>query len=94
MSRSKPNILLSANNEKTRKIEEILEAEFIYAIYYKDGPINIKIRSEFVDHSQPKYRKTSFPNRAHAVNLANRLNKKYNTTEFYVVKLQNGEIVK
>lgn len=93
MSRPKPNVLLSINNEKTKKIEEVLEAECIYAVYYKNKPINIKIKSEFVDHSQAKYRKTSFPSEAHAVNLAKKLNEKYNTDEFYVVKLQDGNII-
>lgn len=93
MTRPKPKVLLSVSNEKTNKVEEVLEADCVYAVFYKGKPINLRIKSEFVDHSQSKYRKSSFQNEGHALHLAKKLNKKYDTNEFYVVKLQNGEIL-
>jgi hypothetical protein len=93
MSRPKPKILLSKEDSKTNRIEEIIEVSAIYAVFYDNCPINIKWSSEYVDDVQPKYRKTSFPSEAHAHNLADRLNKKFNTDKFTVVKLSNGEIV-
>lgn len=93
MSRPKPKILLSKEDSKTNRIEEIIEVSAIYAVFYDNFPINIKWSSEYVDDVQPKYRKTSFPSEAHAHNLADRLNKKFNTDKFTVVKLFNGEIV-
>lgn len=93
MTRPQPKILLSKQNEKTKKIEEVIEAEYIYAVFYEGKPINLKIKSEFVDHSQSKYRKSSFPNKGHAINLAKKLNEKYDTNKFYVVMLKNGNVI-
>jgi hypothetical protein len=44
-----------------------------------------------VDSPGAKYKKTSFSNSGHAFNLAERLNKKFNTKDFTVVKLVSGE---
>lgn len=93
MSRPKPNILLSSEDTKTSRIEEIIKVSAIYAVFYDNSPINIKWSSEYVDDVQPKYRKTSFPSEAHAHNLADRLNKKFNTDKFKVVMLSDGEII-
>ena len=93
MSRPKPKILLSKEDDKTNRIEEIIEVSAIYAVFYDNSPINIKWSSEYVDDVQPKYRKTAFPSEAHAHNLADRLNKKFNTDKFKVFKLSNGEII-
>jgi hypothetical protein len=90
MSRPKPKIILSKKENNSFKIEEILEADGVYAVFYKGCPISIKWGSEYVDDMQPKYRKTFFPSAAHAHNLADRLNKKFQTTDFVVYKLENG----
>lgn len=94
MSRPKPTVLLSKKDDKTYKVEEILEAAGVFAIFYKGSPINIKWGSEFVDDSQPKYRKTFFPSEAHAQNLAKRLNEKFETSDFVVYKLDSGTPLK
>ena len=39
----------------------------------------------------PKYKKVSFSNFGHAIRLAAKLNKVFNTTEFAVYKLSSGE---
>ena len=41
----------------------------------------------------PKYKKVSFSNPGHAINLAKKLNDLFNCTEFTVVKLSSGETV-
>lgn len=92
MSRPKPKILLS-KTDTNNKTEEILEAYSIYAVFYDGSPINIKWSSEYVDHIQPKYRKTVFPSEAHAHNLVDRLNSKFDTDKFKVVKLIYGETI-
>ena len=42
MSRPKPNVLLEHINNKTYKSEQVLEAEAIWAVFYKDKPFNLK----------------------------------------------------
>lgn len=93
MSRPKPIVLLSHEDTKTNRIEEIIKVDAIYAVFYDGTPINIKWSSEYVDDIQPKYRKSSFPSESHAHNLADRLNNKFNTDKFNVVRLDNGETV-
>ena len=42
MSRPKPKILLENVNKKTYKAEQVLEAEAIWAVFYKNEPFNLK----------------------------------------------------
>jgi hypothetical protein len=91
MSRPKPNILLEITNKKTYKTEQVLEADAIWAVFYKDKPINLKTSSLVVQQLGPKYKKVSFSNSGHAINLAEKLNKVFNTKEFAVFKLVTGE---
>lgn len=91
MSRPKPNILLEITNKKTYKTEQVLEADAIWAVFYKDKPVNLKNTSIIGQYAGPKYRKVSFSNSGHAINLAEKLNKLFNCTEFEVYKLTRGE---
>ncbi len=91
MSRPKPIILLSHTNSTTYKSEQILEAEFVYAVYYKEKPFNMRSMSSLIDYPGPKYKKSVFLNSGHAFNLAERLNKMFRTTDFEVFKLNKGE---
>lgn len=90
MSRPKPKILLDLTNKKTYKTEQILEAEAIWAVFYQDNPINLKITSLVGNQLGPKYKKVSFSNSGHAINLANKLNKMFNVKDFSVYKLTTG----
>lgn len=90
MSRPKPKILLEITNKKTYKTEQVLEAEAIWAVFYKDKPINLKTTSIIVQHIGPKYKKISFSNSGHAFNLAEKLNKLFNCKDFSVYKLTQG----
>lgn len=94
MSRPKPNVILESTNKKTYKIEQILEAEAIWAVFYKNAPFNLKSSSLISNYPGPKYKKTSFSNRGHAINLAKKLNNLFKCEEFTVVKLTQGEIVR
>lgn len=91
MSRPKPTVLLEMTNKKTYKTEQVLEAEAIWAVFYKDKPVNLKTTSMLAHHLGPKYKKVSFSNSGHAINLAEKLNKLFNCTDFSVYKLTNGE---
>jgi hypothetical protein len=94
MSRPKPRILLEYISKKTYKAEQILEAEAIWAVFYKNEPFNLKSFNSLTSYPGPKYKKVSFSNPGHAHNLAKKLNLTFGTTDFQVVKLTSGTIVK
>jgi hypothetical protein len=91
VSRPKPTVLLEITNKKTYKTEQVLEADAIWAVFYKDRPINLKVTSIVAQQLGPKYKKVSFSNSGHAVNLVQKLNKIFNTQDFSVFKLTTGE---
>jgi len=93
MSRPKPTILLEAVNKNTYKAEQILSAEAIYSVFYQGKPINLRTLNVLVSYPGPKYKKVSFSNPGHAFNLAERLNKIFDTTDFKVIMLTEGKEV-
>ena len=93
MSRPKPTVILENTNKKTFKVEQVLDAEAIWAVFYQDKPINLKTSSMIAHHVGPKYKKVSFSNAGHAHNLAAKMNKLFNTQDFSVYKLTTGERV-
>ena len=92
MARPKPNIILESV-DKSYNSEQILEAGAIFAVYHENKPINLRTLNTLVNYPGPKYKKVSFSNSGHAFNLADRLNDKFNTDQFTVVKLLNGETI-
>ena len=93
MSRPKPKILLEFANKETYKVEQILESEAIWAVFYQNKPFNLKSGSMVASYPGPKYKKVSFSNPGHAYNLAKKLNRMFKSEEFTVVKLTEGEKV-
>lgn len=93
MSRPKPKVLLEVTNKKTYKTDQVLEADAIWAVFYKDQPVNLKTTSIVAQQIGPKYKKVSFSNSGHAFNLAEKLNKLFGSTDFSVYKLTTGERV-
>lgn len=93
MSRPKPDILMEFVDSKTYKSEQILHAEAIWAVFYKDQPFNLKSQNKLTNYPGPKYKKTSFSNPGHAFNLAEKLNSMFNSDEFTVYKLSDGDQV-
>jgi hypothetical protein len=93
MSRPKPKIILEYTDKKTYKSDQILEAEAIWAVFYKGRPFNLKSSAQLSSDNSDKYKKVSFSNPGHALNLAKKLNEKFKTTDFKVVKLVSGDIV-
>ena len=91
MSRPKPKVLLEITDKQTYKTEQVLEADAIWAVFYKDQPVNLKTSSIVAQQIGPKYKKVSFSNSGHAINLAEKLNKLFNCTDFSVFKLTTGE---
>jgi hypothetical protein len=94
MSRPKPKVLLENISKRTYKAEQILEAEAIWAVFYKNEPFNLKSFNSLTSYPGPKYKKVSFSNPGHAINLAKKLNQTFGVDDFQVVKLTQGTILK
>lgn len=94
MSRPKPNVVLENINKKNFKSDQILEAEAIWAVFYKGKPFNLKSQNSLGGYSGSKYKKVSFSNPGHAHNLAKKLNTMFNSKDFSVFKLTTGEELK
>jgi hypothetical protein len=93
MSRPKPEVILDYTNKNTYKTEQVLASAGIWSVYYQNKPINLKSFNSLVGYPGPKYKKVSFSNPGHAINLAKKLNKLFKTKEFTVVLLSSGETV-
>ena len=91
MSRPKPTVLLEYTNKKDYKSEQILAAEGIWAVFYKGKPFNLKSANLLNNYPGPKYKKVSFSNPGHAINLCKKLNKQFQTDLFTVVVLDKGK---
>jgi hypothetical protein len=91
MARPKPTILLTHVDSASFKSEEILEADAIYAVFYKGKPFNLRTHlNSLQDYPGPKYKKVSFSNPGHAFNLMEKLNKLFKCSDFTVVELREG----
>ena len=93
MSRPKPNVLVEIVNRNSYKTEQVLAAEGIWAVFFDGKPINLKTSNLLVQYPGPKYKKVSFSNQGHAINLAKKLNTQFRTNKFSVVLLTQGETV-
>lgn len=93
MSRPKPTVLLEHVDKKTYKSEQVLRAEAIWAVFYKGEPFNLKSANMLTSYPGPKYKKVSFSNPGHAINLAKKLNEMFSCEDFEVVMLTEGEQV-
>ena len=94
MARPKPTILLTHVDPSTYKSEEVLDADAIYAVFYKGRPFNLRtFLNSLQDYPGPKYKKVSFSNSGHAFNLMEKLNKLFKCQDFSVVELRQGNVV-
>ena len=91
MARPKPTILLEHTDGKTYRSEQVLKADAVYAVFHKGIAINLRSLNSLVNFPGPKYKKVSFSNPGHAINLAQRLNTLFKTDEFEVYVLTTGE---
>jgi hypothetical protein len=91
MSRPKPNVLVEQTNKSTYKTEQVLASDGIWAVFYDSKPINLKTSNMLVQYPGPKYKKVSFSNPGHAINLAKKLNTQFKTDKFSVVLLKAGD---
>jgi hypothetical protein len=91
MSRPKPKILVELTNKFTYKTEQVLASEGVWAVYFDSTPVNLKTSHMLVQYPGPKYKKVSFSNPGHAINLAKKLNTQFKTDKFTVVLLKQGD---
>lgn len=88
MSRPNPQVFLTCQDPKNASGIEILEAVAYYAVLYQARPFNLRkwlnLELKSLTGYAAKYPKTVFANRAHAYNLADRLNKMFSTEDFSV----------
>jgi hypothetical protein len=90
MSRPKPTVLVEHINKQTYKTEQVLAADGVWAVFYNSTAINLKTSHMLTQYPGPKYKKVSFSNKGHAINLARKLNSQFKTDKFTVVLLTQG----
>ena len=93
MSRPKPRVLVEITNKTTYKTEQVLASEGIWAVFFDNAPINLKTSNMLQQFPGPKYKKVSFSNPGHAINLARKLNNQFKTDKFSVVLLKQGDTI-
>jgi hypothetical protein len=92
MARKSAKVLIESDNKKSNKIDRILASDGVWTVYYQNKPFNLRSDSK-VAFVAPKYKTTAFNNSGHAINLAKKLNKQFNTTDFTVVLLDHGKTI-
>jgi hypothetical protein len=90
MSRPRPTVLIEHTHKQTYKTEQVLASEGVWAVFYNNQPINLKTSNLLTQYPGPKYKKVSFSNPGHAINLARKLNTQFKTNKFGVMLLTQG----
>jgi hypothetical protein len=93
LSRPKPEVLVELTDKATYRSEQVLASEGIWAVFFDNKPINLKTTNLLMQFPGPKYKKCSFSNPGHAINLAKKLNTQFKTNKFSVVLLREGETI-
>jgi hypothetical protein len=93
MSRPKPTVLIEHTDRNTYRSEQVLASDGVWAVFYQGQPINLKTGNMLTQYPGPKYKKVSFSNPGHAINLARKLNTQFKTEDFTVVLMRSGEQV-
>ena len=93
MSRPKPEVLVEITDKITYRTEQVLASDGIWAVFFDGRPINLKTGNLLQQFPGPKYKKSSFSNPGHAINLARKLNSQFRTEKFTVVLLRQGDTI-
>jgi hypothetical protein len=86
MSRPEPKIILSKTTDDY-VVCEILEVASLYAVVYNDKIFSMRNTFPNMLRKTTKYPKYVYPTKKVADNLAAKLNKQFNTTDFKVIKI-------
>ena len=87
MARPQATVLLDKTITQGLKFE-ILAADTMYIVLYKQEPFNFKKSYWSITGTTFKYHKVAFPNSAPAYNLADKLNTEFNCSDFSVRQVQ------
>lgn len=93
MARPKPKVLVEIADKESYRIDQVLYSEGIWTVCYEHKMINLKTSMMTTKGLVHKYKKSSFSNPGHAINLAKKLNKQHKSDQFTVVKMSEGEAV-
>jgi hypothetical protein len=93
MSKTQPTVLVEYVDKNTYKVDQVVAAAGVWAVYYDNQPINLKSSHYLSSDIPPKYKKTSFSNPGHARNLCKKLNVQFKTDKFTVVFLNTGRVI-
>ena len=91
MSRPKPTVILEHHDTTNYKTEQVLAAGSVFSVFFQGAPINLRTMHSYLDYPGPKYKKTSFSNPGHALNLAKKLNQTFGSDKFQVYQLSTGK---
>ena len=86
MSRPKTDIILSKTDDDY-VVYDILKINSLYAVVYKDNIFSMRNSFPNMLRKTTKYPKYVYPTKKVADNLATKLNKQFDTTDFKVIKL-------
>ena len=94
MARPKPTVILKWEDPDGYGGIEICESDGLayFGVLYRGQPVHLRhfLNTEVVAPGNIKYPKTVFANSAHAFNLADKLNRIFQTTDFTVCRMTNG----
>ena len=93
MSRPRPVVIIEHVNKTNYKSDQVLRSVGIWAVFYNNEPINLKTTNILISYPGPKYKKISFSNPGHAINLCKKLNTLFKTDKFTVILLKVGDQV-
>jgi hypothetical protein len=94
MSRPQPKVLLAEFDNEGRGLE-VCAADAVYAVCYQGHPVSIRKHQNIeVGYPGPKYVKSNFSNPGHAFNLAEKLNARFDTTDFTIIMMSTGRTIK
>ena len=79
MSRPKPEVKLQHSNKETYKLDEVLAADGIWAVFLDGTPINLKSSSLVANYPGPKYKKVSYSTPGNAEDMVKTLNAHHHT---------------
>lgn len=71
---------------------DICEADAVYAVCLGDEPVALRRRNRGMRAFGRKYLKTTYTAPGHAIRMADRLNKMYDTDQFCVRRLQPNRL--
>ena len=92
MSRPAPVTIAQLPAYAKNKGLHVMGSTGVYAVMHNGQPINISSHNKSGEgHQQPIYKKTNFATPGAAFNLADKLNKRSDTTDYEVYEMIRGD---